>query len=542
MNRNLILILTFGLFLGLYGYSYAAYSLSGGGVFAIGDNYCWSVSGDISGLSTIWNGTKNGVKDLPLQGGVNVPGPLTNGSSQCYTFKSGEEGIYTRFLTILDANNNVIDQSNTVQITVQLPSFVLSGTAPSAVVGQQICWRVTGNISGLSSIWRGTKNSQPDLPLSGNVEVPGPAVNGGLQCYTLKPGEEGGYERYLFIEQNGNKFAYRTNSLYITVLAPNTNSNQNQNTTSNTTTSNTATNNTTNSTTNNTTNNTTNGNTNTSNASNNNSRPYPNPIISLIANPTVIKKGEKTTLSWNTENAWYCTASDGWGGTKSLTGGQSLILTESTTFELLCGNPDGQVSKSVYVQVVDDENTGNNGIIFTSNNPLKFQAVCSVFPENALTGSPVTFAAGQSAGKTPVKYYWTGDIANGENQTRTVYFSSPGKKTVKLFVTDANNNVATSECYANITSAPVAVNKIIPPPSQVSNSSGDEEGEFFGVPLLLEEDQIEENNTSAASLVPFSLGNISFIGVYLFFLTLILLGLIGYLIYLKRQERYPRIA
>jgi len=75
------------------------------------------------------------------------------------------------------------------------------------------------------------------------------------------------------------------------------------------------------------------------------------PSVSLAAASTVIDSGASTTLSWSADHADSCTASDGWSGSKALTGSESITPTEDTTYTLSCSGDGGSDSASVTVSV-----------------------------------------------------------------------------------------------------------------------------------------------------------------------------------------------
>jgi hypothetical protein len=75
-------------------------------------------------------------------------------------------------------------------------------------------------------------------------------------------------------------------------------------------------------------------------------------ITSFSANPSTIKNGATTTLTWATSHADTCTASGGWSGSEP-TSGSFLTgdLTKNTTFTLTCTSPGGSAQQSTTVTV-----------------------------------------------------------------------------------------------------------------------------------------------------------------------------------------------
>ncbi|MFA5301022.1 MAG: hypothetical protein WC389_22745, partial [Lutibacter sp.] len=77
----------------------------------------------------------------------------------------------------------------------------------------------------------------------------------------------------------------------------------------------------------------------------------PQPTCSITANPTSIIQGNYSTLNWSSNNATSCTASDGWGGSKSLSGTQSVAPVGDATYTLTCSGAGGSVTCSTAIDV-----------------------------------------------------------------------------------------------------------------------------------------------------------------------------------------------
>lgn len=74
---------------------------------------------------------------------------------------------------------------------------------------------------------------------------------------------------------------------------------------------------------------------------------YLAPTVTITAAPTTIVAGDKTTLTWSSENATSCTASGAWSGTKAVSGSeQSAPLTSSSTFTITCTGRGGDTASS----------------------------------------------------------------------------------------------------------------------------------------------------------------------------------------------------
>jgi hypothetical protein len=80
----------------------------------------------------------------------------------------------------------------------------------------------------------------------------------------------------------------------------------------------------------------------------------PAPAVTLSASPTSVTAGQSSTLTWSATNATACTATNGWSGSKAVSGTQStgaLSTSSNTTYALECVGPGGRGSASVTVTV-----------------------------------------------------------------------------------------------------------------------------------------------------------------------------------------------
>jgi hypothetical protein len=90
----------------------------------------------------------------------------------------------------------------------------------------------------------------------------------------------------------------------------------------------------------------------------------PAPVVTLSASPTSVTAGQASTLTWSATNATSCTATNGWGGTKTASGTQStgaLSTSSNTTFALECVGPGGRGSASVTVTVTAPTSGSSGG-------------------------------------------------------------------------------------------------------------------------------------------------------------------------------------
>lgn len=77
----------------------------------------------------------------------------------------------------------------------------------------------------------------------------------------------------------------------------------------------------------------------------------PSVSVDISADPTTITEGGSSELTWNSENATSCIASNGWSGSKDLDGNADVSPTVTTTYAIECTGPGGTAQDSVTVTV-----------------------------------------------------------------------------------------------------------------------------------------------------------------------------------------------
>lgn len=77
----------------------------------------------------------------------------------------------------------------------------------------------------------------------------------------------------------------------------------------------------------------------------------PSVSVDISADPTTITEGGSSELTWSSENATSCTASNGWSGSKDLDGTADVSPTVTTTYAIECTGPGGTAQDSVTVTV-----------------------------------------------------------------------------------------------------------------------------------------------------------------------------------------------
>ena len=190
-----------------------------------------------------------------------------------------------------------------------------------------------------------------------------------------------------------------------------------------------------------------------------NGQNYAVPTVNLTANPQTISNGGSTVLVWSSSNASSCYASNGWTGTKALSGSQAVYPGSNTTYSITCTNNSGQ-------QATDSETVFVNTVLYTP--PTTGLSVsCVPSPAAARVNQAITFAAGASGGRAPYTYTWNRDIS-GSGITRVWTFTTTGTKTARVIVQDADGRTADGLCNVTITPAVVTVAPPPPPPVVVA--------------------------------------------------------------------------
>lgn len=198
------------------------------------------------------------------------------------------------------------------------------------------------------------------------------------------------------------------------------------------------------------------------------------PTVSCSASPQKIKKGQSTTIAWNSTGASACSASGGWAGSKATSGSQIVSPDTSTAYILACPafGLEAQCSTIVEVEelsagpsgevVADATITCNNG---RSTAPTKSIAV----PE----GNYVCLSANADGGKggsrsiggSIVKYEWdlnsdglfsntSQDKSCFNSPTCPVTFTPFAPITVNLKVTDSRGLFALDSVSIGLLKSP----------------------------------------------------------------------------------------
>ena len=82
------------------------------------------------------------------------------------------------------------------------------------------------------------------------------------------------------------------------------------------------------------------------------------PTLDFTASPFVVKTGEKSALTWSTQNTASCLATGAWTGSKPLSGTYTTAaLSATSTYSLTCLGTSGSVKKDVVVGITKDDQT-----------------------------------------------------------------------------------------------------------------------------------------------------------------------------------------
>ncbi len=544
-----------------------SYTLSGTVFGRVGEQGCWTITGPLSGLETFWHGTKNGVTDVN-----DLLGPATNSSGYCYTFNTNDIGSFTRFAHVRSGGNHSAFTTNTLTATViaavssgtsggsgsssgstgGTTSGGGSSTSSGSGSGSSSSTTSSGSGSGSSSTSAGgsTGGSSSSSSSGGSGSPVQPSINivanpssintGGSSIITWNVSNaisciaSGGWSGARALSGSETVSANQTTTYSLTCSNGSVQASQsatvfvNQNTTSNA----------------NNTSNTT--------ASTNNNGTYPHPLVSIMAVPQYILAGEMTTIHWSTTNAWFCTASDGWGGSKNLVGNHAFQLFKTTRFEIMCGNPSANISQEVTVVVINATAQPNSIFsVFSPNaNALLtqgFVASCIANPGKVATGQSAVFAGGQSGGTGTVTYRWNGDVY-GNGQMQNVAFGSVGTKTARLTATDALGKTAVATCSLEVVLGATGASAASKPSgagggATARNSASSKlalavELEGDNAATVQNQDGSARNRSLLASVIPAGIRAISFSTAYLLFLTLVMFGIVAYLAVTRKKTSH----
>ena len=81
------------------------------------------------------------------------------------------------------------------------------------------------------------------------------------------------------------------------------------------------------------------------------------PTVTLSANPTSIRPGASSTLTWSSANATSCTGTGGWNQNLAISGSMAVTPASTKTYSISCTGPGGTSPvKSATVSVIPVQN------------------------------------------------------------------------------------------------------------------------------------------------------------------------------------------
>lgn len=133
--------------------------------------------------------------------------------------------------------------------------------------------------------------------------------------------------------------------------------------------------------------------------------------MSFSASSTLIASGSAVTLSWSATNANSCTASDGWAGSKSLSGSESVgPLTQDTGFTLSCSGDGGGSVRQITVRI----DQGNGASVSLTADPEYVESGGSSTLSWTATDADSCTASGGWSGDRPTSGSFTAGPINAD--------------------------------------------------------------------------------------------------------------------------------
>ncbi len=201
----------------------------------------------------------------------------------------------------------------------------------------------------------------------------------------------------------------------------------------------------------------------------------PTPFVTLTASPNIILSGSTSTLSWSSQDAITCEASQGWSGVRTTSGTQIVgPLSATTTYTLACTSAQGKVGTSTVTVGITSNGGGNGG-----SNPLPLFNLFGANPSTVLTGATSTLTWNVSHASSCIAFDgWTGSkpVSGSEIvgplSTTTVFTlvctgaGGTATSSVSVLVNQNNNGGG-----GTATSSPAVAISANPTRIQVGNSS-----------------------------------------------------------------------
>ncbi|HVZ35731.1 MAG TPA: hypothetical protein VG963_25065, partial [Polyangiaceae bacterium] len=187
----------------------------------------------------------------------------------------------------------------------------------------------------------------------------------------------------------------------------------------------------------------------------------PQPTIAISADPAQVSLQGSTTLQWTATHATSCTASDGWSGSKPISGTETVgPLAATTTFTITCSGDGGSVSKSTTVTIAASTPATTVAI---SASPMSIKAgETALLSWSSTNASGCTASNGWSGTKSPTGSETVGPLQNTTTFQLDCFGSQQGSAIVTVTV-DSGTETAPPP-------PPTAPGN--PPPSETSSKGG----------------------------------------------------------------------
>lgn len=89
---------------------------------------------------------------------------------------------------------------------------------------------------------------------------------------------------------------------------------------------------------------------------------YPPPSVKFSAAANTVKAGDSVLISWSTADADSCTASNGWRGTRGVSGSETVgPVNAAMTLSLTCTGPGGSTTQTLNIGVTNESSSGGGG-------------------------------------------------------------------------------------------------------------------------------------------------------------------------------------
>ncbi len=123
--------------------------------------------------------------------------------------------------------------------------------------------------------------------------------------------------------------------------------------------------------------------------------------LALTADPMILARGERATLSWSASNAAACEASGGWSGAQATAGTfVTPALNAQTTFALSCSGSSGGAVSRVTVDILDPTQDAPKVVLKSSPTSIPATGTATL-SWSAVGGNSCQASGGWSGAKSP---------------------------------------------------------------------------------------------------------------------------------------------